>query len=186
MAMTGERSSQFPRLPAADPQSLRWDRRTWTPWLPFQALTASATVVRFGWLSSDWADGPGVYRIRAVGREGLQYIGQAARVLPRLRVHLAAANRTLVGKSKAKTPRRTSGFEWRLATQLNRGARIEVSWTHATEDELLALEDRLIKEHAKVVGREPIWQNLPQTLVPSFGTKEERSQGGTQAIPAPD
>ena len=137
-------------------------------------------MLDFEWVNPEWRDGPGLYRIRAAGKQGLQYIGESASVLPRLRTHAKAGYRTVVGHSRATTPRRTQGVDWRLGTQLSRGARIEVSWTlcrNATELDLLKLKDELIKMHAKVLGRSPIWQTLSQINVSSFATKEERAAG---------
>lgn len=154
----------FPRLPSADPRSLRWAGMPWTPWLPFAPLT-QRPLLGFDWLDQDWAHGPGVYRIRAPLREYLLYIGQTENMLRRLIDHRIAADRTW-RLSQRTAVRRLQGLEWRLGTQLRSRQRIEVSWSAlSSTSDLLLVEGRLIKLHEKTIGIEPKWQTLPQKYV---------------------
>ncbi len=156
------RSPAIPKVAVQDPQSLQWYGRTWTPWLPFYVLVDRKGKLKLDWLSPEWVNGPGVYRFRTPDHPYLLYVGEALRLMPRLRQHRQAADHLRGATKPAK--RRSSQFDWRLGTQLSRNpGRIEVSWTScATAADRKPLEADLIELHNVTVGRKPRWQSLVQ------------------------
>jgi hypothetical protein len=155
------RAMSFPLVAATDPQSLHWFDLSWTPWFPFRVITDQKHAISLDWLHSRWTDGAGVYRFRTADSSDLLYVGEALHMVRRLIQHRQNADR-LRGKVNP-SDLRSSGFDWRLGTQLNRHpGRIEVSWAVSSASSRKRLEADLIGAHAEVLGRRPRWQALLQ------------------------